>query len=242
MTQEVSVKEQIKKLVELQQVDGQMYAFKKELADKPTYIEQLKEQFENKKHKLNELEMELKAKIVERNSKESELAAKDEAISRSNTQLSQIKTNKEYTAKITEIEGIRADKSIIEEQILASYDETDELKKSIDAEKESLSKEEERYLSEKKEVEASISEIEKKIKELGEKRRQIIPGIEKENLDRYEKILSNKEGVAIVPVSGSACGGCFMNVPPQVVNEIKMGKKLIYCEMCARILYLEEDL
>ena len=37
-----------------------------------------------------------------------------------------------------------------------------------------------------------------------------------------------------------ACGGCNMNLPPQVINEIMMKKNLIFCESCARILYIEE--
>ena len=33
-----------------------------------------------------------------------------------------------------------------------------------------------------------------------------------------------------------------MSVTPQVVNEIKMLDKIVICEACARILYIEEDL
>jgi predicted nucleic acid-binding Zn-ribbon protein len=32
-----------------------------------------------------------------------------------------------------------------------------------------------------------------------------------------------------------------MHVPHQVINEIKMHDRLIFCENCARILYLQED-
>jgi predicted nucleic acid-binding Zn-ribbon protein len=29
-------------------------------------------------------------------------------------------------------------------------------------------------------------------------------------------------------------------MPPQVINEIKMKSSLVFCENCARILYIEE--
>ena len=32
-----------------------------------------------------------------------------------------------------------------------------------------------------------------------------------------------------------------MNVTPQMINAIKMRDRLVECEMCSRILYLEED-
>lgn len=238
---EVRVVEQTKKLVELQKVDVEIYSCKNDLKEKPAYLAQLKEQFEDKKSGFKELEGKYKSVQVKRNEHEGELQAKEDAIAKSNTQLSQIKTNKEYTAKITEMESMKADKSIIEERILVAYDETDALKVSLEKEKQFLSEEEKKYLSAKKDIEDSVKVIEDRIKVLESQRSQIVPEIEKTSLDRYEKILANKEGLAIVPVTGSSCGGCFMNVPPQVINEIQMHEKLIYCEMCARILYLEDD-
>ena len=46
MVTSVSIKEQIKKLVELQKSDVDIYAFKRELEDKPARIVELKEKFE----------------------------------------------------------------------------------------------------------------------------------------------------------------------------------------------------
>ena len=33
-----------------------------------------------------------------------------------------------------------------------------------------------------------------------------------------------------------------MNVTPQMINQIKMHERLVFCESCARILYIEDDL
>ena len=236
------VLKQINKLVELQKIDADIYNFKRELKEKPNHLQELKEQFENKKANLKELENKYKNLQVERNSQELELKAKEEAIAKANVQLSQIKTNREYTAKLTEIENIKADRSVIEEKILLTYDETDILKAEIDKEKEILKKEEEKFSQEKTKIEDSIKEIEDRIRLLESQRKQITPEIDKTHLIRYERILINKDGWAIVPVKSGACGGCFMNVPAQVINEIKMHQGLVFCEMCARILYLEEDL
>ena len=236
------VVEQVRKLVELQTIDAQIYHLKKELKEKPALLQKLKEEFENKKIHLKELEDKHKTIQVARKGQEGELQAQEEAIAKSNMQLSQIKTNKEYTAKITEIENVKADKSRIEEKILMSYDEADQMKAEIDKEKGVIADEEKKYQAIKKEMEDSIKEYEARIKVLEEDRKKIIPDIEKVHIERYEKILENKEGLAIVPVQGYVCGGCFMNVPAQVINEIKMHDKLIYCELCSRILYLEEDI
>ncbi|MDD3375648.1 MAG: C4-type zinc ribbon domain-containing protein [Candidatus Omnitrophica bacterium] len=239
---EVSVKDQIKKLVDLQKIDKEIYEHKTDLKEKPEEIALVKEEFERKKNKLHVLEDQLKAKQMERKEKEVDLQAKEEIIAKSNGQLSQLKTNKEYKAKLTEMEGQKADKSIIEEKILILFDEVDAINSKIQKEKEVLVQEEKNYLAQKKTVEQMVVELEEKIKILDHKRRQITADINPESLARYERILAGKEGLAMVPVLNGSCSGCYMNVPAQKVNEIKKHDQLIYCEVCARILYIEEEL
>jgi len=45
----------------------------------------------------------------------------------------------------------------------------------------------------------------------------------------------------MVSVIGDACGACNINLPPQVINEIRLKQELIHCGSCARILYINED-
>ncbi len=239
---QVSIKEQVKKLVELQAIDSEIYRYKVDLEEKPATVEELRKKFEAKKAGLKDLEDKFKTIQVDRKGKELELQGKEGDIAKANAALNLLKTNKEYQAKLTEIESLKADKSIIEEKILMAYDEGDNINASIAKEKEFLTQEEQKYLSQKKEVDDIVRDLEEKVKILQMKRSQILPDVDKSNLNRYERILENKKGLAIVPVKVSSCGGCFMNVPEQVINEIKMHDRLVLCEMCARILYLEDDL
>ncbi len=233
--------EELKKLVELQKIDAEIYSMKKELSERPAYLTELKDAFEAKKSGLKQLEERLKGVLVDRKTLEGDLKVKEENIAKANSQLSLLKTNKEYSAKMAEIEGLKADKSIVEEKILLSYDAADEITAAVAKEKEALAAEEKKYLGEKQKIESDLKALEDRVKVLSAQRTQITPGVQKASLDRYEKILAGKHGLAIVPVAGSSCGGCFMNVPAQVVNEIKMHDKLVYCEMCARILYLPDE-
>ncbi len=238
----VSIHEQIKKLVALQTIDVEIYNFKRELKEKPAFLEDLKNKYEGSKAGLKILEDKLKSVQVDRKGKELELQSKEEAIVKANTQLSLLKTNKEYQAKLLEIENLKVDKSQMEEKILQSFDESDALTGQIDEEKSAVAQAEKVYLSKKKETENSIKEIQEKIKLQELKRNQIVPEVDKIHLIRYEKILENKDGLAIVPVKDMVCGGCYMNITQQTINEIRMHDKLMFCERCARIIYLEDDL
>ena len=239
---ETSIKDQIKRLVDLQRIDAEIYNLKKQLDEKPVFIEELKQRFEENKATLKKLEDKLKHILLARKEQELELKSQEESITKANTQLSQIKTNKEYTAKLSEIESIKADKSIIEEKILLFYEEGDGVSAEVAKEKTKVADEEKNFLAEKKKIEDDIKEIEEKVEVFEVQRKQILPEIEKNCLARYEKILSHKEGLAIVPVRNNICGGCYMNIPHQTTNAIKMHDSFVECEMCSRILYLEEDL
>ncbi len=237
-----NVLDQIRKLVKLQEGDTDFYNLRKELQEKPILIEQLQKDFDAKKSHLSELENNFKKIQVGRGTLEGDLSQKEAEIEKSNAHLSQIKTNKEYTAKIGEIEGLKADQSIIEENILETYDRADEAKALIDQEKEVVAKAEEEFITKKKEIEAVIQDLEASVNELNAARASLLEGVDKDLLSRYEKILNNSSGLAVVPVVGDVCGGCFMNLPPQTINEITKKKEIICCERCTRILYSEDDL
>jgi len=239
---DVKVKDQIKKLIDIQRLDGEIYSLRQELKDKPGVLADLKAAFEEKQANLRSLEEKTKDVQVQRNSLEKDLQVKEDGIAKANAQLTEIKTNKEYTAKLNEIEHLKADTSILEEKILISYDEVEKIKGEMEAEKARLSDEEKQYLSQKQEIEGSVAEAEDRIKVLDGQRNQLVPDIDPRTLKLYERILNAKQGMAIVPVMGNACGGCHMNLPQQVINQIKMGEEIISCELCNRLLYIEEDL
>ena len=240
---QISIKDQLKKMVDLQKIDGEIYNLKTQLIEKPVLIEDLKNKFEQNKVQLKALDDKLKTIQLKRKEHELELKSKEDEITKANIQLTQLKTNKEYSAKLSEMEHIKADQSIVEENILLSYDESDSVSKEIEKEKGNVAALEKTFLAKKKEVEEEVKQIEDRVKILETQRTQISPEIDHIILSRYEKILSHKQGIAIVPVTtGNSCGGCFMNVPQQTINAMKMHDQIIACEMCTRILYLEEDL
>lgn len=239
---QISIKDQIKKLVDLQKIDVEIYNVNTGLTEKPALIEELKKKFEDSKAHLNQLEEKFKGIQLKRKELELEMKAKEDEIARSNIQLTQLKTNKEYQIKLNEIASIRADKSIVEEKILLSYDEADAVQGEISKEKAAVGDEEKQYLARKKEIEDEITLMEDRRKVLESQRKQQLPGVDRTLLNRYEKVLAHKDGLGIAPLNGNACGGCHMNVPPQTINAIRMHDQLIECETCQRIMYLEDEL
>jgi predicted nucleic acid-binding Zn-ribbon protein len=233
-------KTEMETLVELQSVDGQIYALKAYREEKPKVITVMRNSLLEKEKAIKGLEDGLKVIQVKRKEKEVDLASKEAAIKKYNLQLMSVKTNKEYTSLQNEIEGLKANNSVLEEEILNFMEEIDLLRMRISKENESLIQEKNKVELEEKKLNLELQTIDEELKVLCSRRDSLLPEIEHTVLSMYEKILVNKNGVAVVSLVGEACQGCFMRVPPQVINEIMMEDKLIICDNCSRILYINE--
>jgi len=237
-----NLKDQIRKLVELQIMDEEIFRFKRELREKPAELEALRVEFESKKVKLKELEDQLKVILVSQKELELDLKSKEEGISKADGSLSLLKTNKEYQARLLEIENLKADKSIVEEKILLGYDVVDAARKALETERAVVVQYEKEFNTKKKQVDDDMAIIADQVKVKESQRERIAPEVRPDCLSRYERVLKNKDGLGIVKVEGHACGGCYMHLTEQVLNELKKYEQIIACDQCARILYLADEL
>ena len=64
-----------------------------------------------------------------------------------------------------------------------------------------------------------------------------MPKIDKMILQRYDKIFEARNGLAVVPINGTGCGGCGAFVPPQIISEVRAKKNYHNCESCSRFLF-----
>ena len=237
----MSTEEQIKLLIEIQKLDSRIYTLRKELANQPVLIKNLEDEFRQKETTLKTAEEDLKALAVKRREQEGELASQEEGIKKLQIQLYQLKTNKEYQAMEKEIGGHKADASVLEESIIKILEEIDACTKKAAGQKEILQQERQKDAEKKSKIDTRTKEIEGSLQVLNSERAEVAQRIEREFLEKYERILKSKDGVAMVPAQGDACGGCNINLPPQIINEIKLRHELVFCGSCARILYITES-
>jgi len=231
----------IKKLIQLQCLDESIIKLKADMESVPVRIKEWDERFADDQKGLKSAEDEVKAAQVKRKEKEMELQTKEEAIKKLKSQLYQVKTNKEYSAMEKEIGGARADASVLEEEIINYLDKIDELNKKSAEAKKVLDTVKKDIDAEKSKLNMELADIKSRLSGIEKQRVELASGISKNILSKYNRILGNKNGLAIVKIKGAACGGCYMNLPPQVINEVKMGKDIICCENCLRILYTDDN-
>lgn len=235
------LKTQINSLIKLQTIDTEIYALRYEKESKPEEIKTLETAFEEKKQHLSALEKIFLDLQKQRKDNELELASKEEVIKKLQTQLYSLKTNKEYQAMLNQIEDAKADASVIEDKILELLEGLDKTKNDVEQEKQKLQKEERIFIEQKKGTENRLKEIDDRLTQLETQRKQVLPEIDAKILIQYERILYNRDGLSIVNVKNNSCQGCNMFVPPQMINLIRMYERIVTCEVCNRILYIENE-
>lgn len=237
MSSTKTIGEQLAILFRLQDIDGKIYALTREKNEKPLELDALRKRRDDQKQSVAAQERELTGLQVKRKNEEMDLETKEEGIKKYQIQLYQVKTNKEYQSLQKEIETLKADNSVLEEEILQIMEVIDQKKKDLAHQKETLTSVEGELTKEQARVKEETVVIEKELSALKARRQGIIPEVDRRLFERYDRILVSKEGLALVAVEGNSCGGCHIHLPPQVINEVQLQEKLVICENCSRILY-----
>ena len=238
----MDLKEEIRKLIELQELDSRIHSLLHNKDEEiPSKLEELKNNFNEKKNLLSSFEEKVKQLQLRRKDKELDLFAKEENVKKAQSQLYQLKTNKEYQAKLVEISSLKADVSLIEEDIINLLDELEKAERELNNAKKKLEEDEKKFKEEENRLKEEIKQLEIQINNLKDKRKIIADSIDSNILSTYERLLKTRSGIAIASVENENCSACHMRVTAQTINEIKMYKDLVFCEMCVRILYIKED-
>jgi hypothetical protein len=236
----VNLKSQLNILLQLQSIDSQIYGLNDQKNTLPKEVEVLRAAFEEKKKRLADLEKVSLELQKGKKDAEMELASKEEGVKKLQGQLYSLKTNKEYNTMLQQIQDSKADASRVEDKILEVMDKLENSRRDIEGEKNRLSQEEKVFNEAKKKVEDRLKEIEEKLIQLDAMRKRVIPEIDKHIFGQYERILANREGLAIVEVKNNTCMGCNMLVPAQVINLIKMYERIVTCDVCNRMLFIND--
>ena len=233
--------DQIETLRKLQTVDAQLYRLRIEQEQKPLALERLKQAVAEQQAKAQGLEAKLKTLQVKQKEKEIDLSTKEANAKKLQLQLFQVKTNKEYSALQHEIAQSKADASLLEEDILKVMDSIEQAAREHREQLAVVAKAQANLREQETRVGQELTALEGELTTLQAQRETVVPLVKPPTLSVYERVLANREGLAMVPLLQESCGGCHMVQPPQVINEVHLKAKLVTCESCSRILYLDDS-
>jgi predicted nucleic acid-binding Zn-ribbon protein len=77
--------------------------------------------------------------------------------------------------------------------------------------------------------------------DLEAKQRQLSGQVEKVLLVRYNKLKTTRKDQALALIKDGICVGCRLQLPPQLVSQVKRGEEVHTCPYCYRMLYWEGE-
>lgn len=226
----------LKQLIELQELDSRLMHLESLKGDLPHQVSLLREELEQSKNELVEKEDKIRVYKRERGIVEMEIKALEGRKQKYESQLFQVKTNREYDAVTHEIESVKDQTAVKEGRILELMDLEDETDQAIETLGEKIQMMEGRLREKEKQLKEKLAETEKDEAFLNDRRDKVHRTLTPRILSTYDRIRNAKKGYAVAPVINRACGGCFKSLPPQRILEIKQMNKLYLCEVCGRIL------
>jgi hypothetical protein len=234
---EVSVEDKLKSLYKLQSYLSEIDRIKTLRGELPLEVSDLEDEIAGLGTRINNFQLEMKQ--LEENNKlqKGKIETSKAKIEKYNTQLDNVRNSKEYDHLSKEIEFETLEIELSEKHIREFTQDVASLKEQIEAASELLKEKTADLEQKKKELADIVSETKAQEEKIREKAKKTEATIEPRLLAAYKRIRKNaRNGLGIVPVQRGACGGCFNKIPPQKQMDIKLGKKIIVCEYCGRIM------
>ncbi len=153
--------------------------------------------------------------------------------------MNRIKNAKELQALQREIEQMRQGNGELEEELIRIMQDLDNLKEQIQAKETEMATLQDEWKAKQKALNEQVKDIDTAVSEALARRQSIAAQVNGDLISRYELIFSRRGGIAVVEVASGICQGCFMNIPPQLWNEMIRNEKLHLCPSCQRIVYVK---
>ena len=227
----------IKELIALQKIDLQLQDIESLLGDLPKKVEalvneekELTDNVENAKARLKELDLEL-------NKCDSSIEETKVKIDKQKDQLFLVTNNKQYDALQLEIDHLKKEMDDLETKSLVFSEEKENLEQETKSNEENLDSLRTDLVQRRGKLEILMKESSEEKAKLEKDRQAQIAKVDTSVITKYNTVYEARKGLCVVPVEGSACGGCGGFVPPQIVSEVRAGKGLHNCESCSRFLY-----
>jgi len=215
------------KIDKIRQVRGELPI---EVADLEDEVAGLETRMEKIRSELDDLE----DAIVNRKNMIKEAQA---AIKKYESQLNEVKNNREYDAITKEIEIQGLEIQVCEKKIREHEFEINNRTDIYEKTEGNLDERKKDLKVKKDELDTITSETQKDEDALIHRAVDAESKIEERLLIAYNRLRNNaKNGLAVVTIDRDSCSGCHNQIPPQRQLDIRQRKKIIVCEHCGRIL------
>ncbi len=225
------------RLIRLQQLETAADEARRRIADHPARSQALDARLEAARDAVGGIKARMAAAADKRRAEEKEVAGVQTRLAKYKDQLLEVKTNREYTAMLHEIEAAQNDIRTREDRILEIMMEADELNAAIRTSEAELKAAEKDVAAERALLDTEMTRMQSEIERTTAERKTLVADIDRHVLSIFETTAKGRKGVAVAEARDGLCTICHVRLRPQVFNEVRKNESIIQCDSCRRILY-----
>jgi predicted nucleic acid-binding Zn-ribbon protein len=165
------------------------------------------------------------------------LKVEEERLQKLEKQILTLSSGREYKTMEHQIRGKKADKSLIEDEILGLLEEVEQARGAATAAKDALDAAEQALAAVDSAVAAATADSVGRLAVLDRQAAELEAACDRDLLSQYQRLLDRRQGSAIVPVVGRICQGCYTSITPHEENKALQGQ-IMTCGNCQRFIYL----
>lgn len=234
---EITVEDKLKTLYLLQTKLSEVDKIKILRGELPLEVSDLDDEIAGLSTRIGKYESDLKEFETAVSQQKQKIQESTLKIEKYKEQLDNVRNNREYDHLSKEVEFETLEIELCEKRIKEFTLNIKNLKEQIEQSRDFLKERSADLTQKKEELDEIVAETKQQEEQLREEIKNIEGDVEARLLQAFKRIRkSARNGLAIVSIERGACGGCYNKIPPQKQMDIKLGKKIIVCEYCGRIM------
>ena len=228
----------LERLIHLQRAESELRRVEAELQEVPRQRADLEAALAAERGRLDRSREDQAQTQKARRQHEADLQDLEAKRSRYKGQLMEVKTNKEYTAMLHEIEGVEREIRGREDQILAEMEKSEGLTAEVKAEEEAFKAAESRSRESGRALDERARALEAERTRLAGERDAVAATVPADVLELFQRV-AKLRGVAVAEARDGMCQVCHVKLRLQMYAELKRNEEIQQCPACNRILYYE---
>jgi predicted nucleic acid-binding Zn-ribbon protein len=235
------VSPELERLLALRGLDIKIYQYEEKLNGLPRRLRSTQERLATARENLEKQQQLLKDLALERREGEHEVEALAAEELKFESRTPEVKTNEELRALRKEIEGVQGRRSVLETKVLEGMEHEDAERERLPGLEKEVSQAEAADQAEREAISQEQGELERSRDGVAEQRLAVMEELRPQLRARYERVRKAHRAEAVVPLEKNACGGCQTAQPPQRIQEVRGGDRLVICEFCGRLIIGENE-
>jgi hypothetical protein len=150
----------------------------------------------------------------------------------------EVKTNKEYTAMLHEIETVEREIRSREDEVLSEMEKAETFAVEIKREEEAFKGAEERHRTGAKSLDEQSKALEQNAGRLRSERAAVAATLDEDLLALFDRV-AKLRGAGVAEARDEMCQQCHVKLRPQMYVDLRKNETVQQCPSCSRILYYE---